>query len=914
MDRIAVEAYRILVLAHGDSAADVSNSRGHLFEEFVAQLLNAYGYESPRRDRINITADGIELDVIAEDSFSNNCAIVECKAYSSNVNAQACTSFIGKLQLARYERPNEDVHGFLFVIPKLVAPGEEVARKAEASDKKFHYLNADTIVDRLLQRGIIRTTPAEITGSLTSDPAVIVTKFGIYSCVKVLDRETHRTDHILVWGRNNESNIPTEVIELLAEDAYATATSIRTLSPDLKGQKIARETEEIAAPVIVTVRGSSSDFEYQFPASPKFFVGRSQAVQEVQQFLTAKHGTLVLNAQSGWGKSSLALQVKQLIEADGGHAVIIDSRTANTPSFPVEALRAAAVAAQESRLLQLPEDSSWASLQSAIATLEKATWKKDAVLLIFFDQFENVFQDEPTTREFRNLALLVNELKKNLIVGFAWKTDLVTWTESHPYRLRDEIRSNSTRISLGPMGSRDITALLRRLEKELGEKISPDLRQRSREYSQGLPWLFKKLANHIINEICRRGKSQEVLVSEGLNVQSLFDSDLAGLSPVENEAIRHIARFAPVSATEVTEKYDGEVIQSLLDARLVVAVGDKLDTYWDIFRDFLNTGRVPIEDSYIVRQNPSSVARLLIAVVESGGDASVQDLCQKLGASATIIYNLSRELRLFSLTAYEPNRVKLLDAVISSPSPEDEIRRRVARALRRHRVYSLFLNLAERFSDSVQLATFARELPNIFPAIEAQDRTWLMYARAFALWFDYSGLAKMQGNKLYLAPEGFAGAGRLLSSEQAARRRTAYSLNISAPGCLRTLVMIDSESKTLEELSKAQRKHLTLLVSFGLATVDASGRCAAVDGAVENGAPVASKIYDLLVEYPGGKEAIEALRQDPRVENFTLGSVIKDVIGAPWLDVTTDGVGGDFRSWARAAGIQAGTARRRKSR
>lgn len=71
--------------------------------------------------------------------------------------------------------------------------------------------------------------------------------------------------------------------------------------------------------------------------------------------------------------------------------------------------------------------------------------------------------------------------------------------------------------------------------------------------------------------------------------RSLFEADLAGLSPIETEALKYIARFAPISATEVTEKYVASVVQSLLDKRLVVAVGDKLDTYWDIFRDFLNT-------------------------------------------------------------------------------------------------------------------------------------------------------------------------------------------------------------------------------------------------------------------------------------------------------------------------------------
>lgn len=910
MERVAVETHRIVVLAAGKSASDGNNQRGHLFEKFVAQLLSMYGYNEPRVDRINVTADGIELDVVASSSFSNSSAVVECKAYASNVSAQACTSFVGKLQLARYENAESDIHGYLFVLPRLVAQGEEVARKIARSDRAFHYLNADRIVERLIEKNVIAPLPADVGDASTSDPAVLITESGIYSCVKVLNYATHRTDYIFVWGRDGRETIPSNVVELLAGDPYASSSTIRVQTPT-GGRSALREVEEHVPPVIVTVRGSSSDFEYQFPASPQFFVGRHQFIGEIKQIVERKRGSFVLNAQSGWGKSSLALQAKQIVDGRGGYAAVIDSRTANTPAFVVEALREAAVSAEMAKLLKLPTSSSWASLQSALTTIERATWNRDEPLLVFFDQFENVFQHEATTREFRNLTLLLNELHKNVIVGYAWKTDLVTLTESHPYRLRDEIRSNSAHISLGPMGSRDVEALLRRLEKVLQEKVSPDLRQRAREYSQGLPWLFKKLANHILSEISN-GKTQEVLVSEGLNVQSLFDSDLAGLTPVENEAIRHIARFAPVTATEVTEKYDGEIIQSLLNARLVVAVGDKLDTYWDIFRDFLNTGRVPIEDSYIVRQNPPSVARLLIAVVEFGGDTSVQDLCILLNASATMIYNLSRELRLFGLTAYESNRVRLQDDVISSPSPEAVIRLRVARALRRHRAYSLFLALTERLGEAVLLSTYARELPSIFPAVDAQEKTWLMYARAFALWFNYSGLALMRGNNVCLPPEGFVGVGNLLSSEQASRRRTAYSLNLPATACLRTLVALDESSQRRENLRPGERRHLGPLASLGLISIDGDGVCSSVKGAVVDGVPSVEFLHMRLIEYPGAREGIQLLENDPSVENLNLGLAIKAAVGAPWQESTADDIGGDFRSWAKAAGINVAIARRRR--
>ncbi|WP_159392443.1 hypothetical protein [Streptomyces niveus] len=51
--------------------------------------------------------------------------------------------------------------------------------------------------------------------------------------------------------------------------------------------------------------------------------------------------------------------------------------------------------------------------------------------------------------------------------------------------------------------------------------------------------------------------------------------------------------------------------------------------------------------------------------------------------------------------------------------------------------------------------------------------------------------------------------------------------------------------------------------------------------------------------------------KDPRIENIRIGEAIRFEVGASWEESTTDGVGGDFRSWVKAAGVEVKTARRR---
>ncbi|MFD7742402.1 restriction endonuclease [Streptomyces sp. MJM8645] len=910
MERVVVQDHQVLVLAAGETVADRSNAKGHLFEEFVALLLHEYGYEAPTTSDLNITADGIEIDVNATNLISRQVAVVECKSYTSNVKAQACTSFLGKLQLARYEG-DPNVFGYFFAIPRLVAQGEEVARKAAANDKLFRYFNVGDIVKLLRGRGLIADL-SQITRRAPShsDPAIIVAEDGIFSCAKLLNSDSHRADSIIVWSAAG-AKVPGRVVSLLKGDSYAAGLPINTL-PDLD-RSVSPEDREDGSPVtIVRVRGSSADFEYQLPASPEYFVGRGSTVQDLQAFVRQRGGTLVLNAQSGWGKSSLALQLQRIVEDRQGYSIVVDSRTATNPRFVSEVLREAAHEAQERGLVELPEDSSWASLASSIWTLRRSSWTADGrPIMVFFDQFENVFQDENITREFRDLALMVPDSQIPLMVGFAWKTDLVAWTESHPYRLRDEIRSNSTFISVGPMGAREVDTLLRRLEKRLGTGLSRDLRQRIREYSQGLPWLFKKLSVHIIRELETHQKSQEQLVSEALNVQSLFDSDLAGLSPMETDALRHIARFAPVPAVDVIEKYNGAAIQSLLDSRLVVAVAEKLDTYWDTFRDFLNTGRVPIEDSYIVRQTPRAVAELIFAVLELGGDVTVADLAVQLNVSTKVIYNRSREPRLFGITAYEPNRVKILDDVMNADSIDLEIRRRVAAALRRNRAYSSFVGLSERDGNGVAVGAYARELTNAFPAVAAQAQSWLGYARCFALWFDYAGLSIFEDDRLYLPPDGHVPNGSLRAQQSPRRQGSAFVLRTPKPA-FELLAELANSPIALSDASswgRAKRnamRELTMLriASEGNGTLHISSNIIGADGKINPGS-----IVNALGSIPGGSAALDLLRRDPGVSNHDLGLLMCAGNDAEWGEATIFKAGKDFRGWVKRAGVDVVRAR-----
>lgn len=894
---MSVQDMQFLVVAEESS----KGGRGGLFERFIAKLLaSEYGFESPTTQTLNVTSEGIELDVVAKHKLTGSSAVAECKAYTRPVSASELTNFYGKLTVERFDEPQ--AFGLLCALPRLTADGQEKANAIAARDQNFRYLSANDLAGALRQAGLITDPPSSV--GEASDHAILVTESGIFGACIALDAARRTPTQVALWAA--EGPIPADVTKLLAGTDYANRLPVQPFGSDER-QTTATQDQMPDAVLLTSVAGSSSDFEYQLPASPKYFVGRAAAVRRLEAVLATDHGAVVvLNAQSGWGKSSLALKMGDLATRRQGVATALDTRTADAQRYVSEVLRKAGTEASDAGILTLPDHASWASLESALTTMRAATWLDTSrPVLVFFDQFENVFRDVALTRTFRDLALGVRDIPGPLVVGFAWKTDLVGWTEGHPFQLRDDIRSAGTVIVVEPFGAREVDTILNRVAKQAGVRLLPDLRSRLRAYSQGLPWLLKKLADHVLREL-QHGETQEGLLAESLNVVALFEADLAELSPSEHTVLRHVARFAPIAAVEVTERFSPDSVQSLVDRRLVVQVGDRLDTYWDTFRDFLNTGSVPVQESWILRQTPRSVARLLPLVVEAGGDARVQDLVVQLSTSDKAIFNLSRELRLLGVTAYEPNRVRLVDEVWSAQDRETEMRRRVGFALRRHRAFTAVRNLAERSGGQVTLDSYGRELPNAFPAVEVSGSSWTSYARAFLFWMEYAGLVVRRGSEYRPTSEPAAMPTlRLLDTPSPLKYRP--SVPYIAPGrAVKLLARLHRES-TIEVPAAAKDREATgTLSALGAVAVTPEGVVQLVDPGLTrvDGAIEPSALLKFLESVPGGAEGLAVIRADPRALPQTVGDAIRAAAHAAWTTETTRGIGGHFRSWAKLAGVR----------
>lgn len=112
---------------------------------------------------------------------------------------------------------------------------------------------------------------------------------------------------------------------------------------------------------IVEVKGSSECFEFQFPASPEYFVGRDEILDEVsslsEAILSRRSGLrgILLEANSGWGKSSCVLASAQRLRTAGNFAIAIDSRSASSPQFILRVVEYTLSRVLESGVVMAPQ-------------------------------------------------------------------------------------------------------------------------------------------------------------------------------------------------------------------------------------------------------------------------------------------------------------------------------------------------------------------------------------------------------------------------------------------------------------------------------------------------------------------------------------------------------------------------------
>lgn len=741
------------ILAQGSSSQMRAQARGKLFENLMAKVLQMKGYiiNFPANSRYT----GMEIDIEGKQELMGIPVYGECKCFDEKeVDCSELMKFFGKYFEKWLEGPRSQ--GVFIALPRLNVEAKTFYREKIQSKTQiaFALYEQEDVLEvifssRLTVRPeIIRERiPMEI--GTTGDWILLYTDKGLFWVQFIVPPESGIANSVAFFTDQGDGISDRATIDYLTQ-LYPELSGFATIN--IKSTPLNKAVPVQDSDEIVEVVGSSSCFDYQFPASPAYFVGRQTILEAVDCFVldilqkkTSSRG-LLFQGNSGWGKSSSVLECVSRLQKGGHFAIAIDSRSASSSQFILRVVDYVLRKFNDFKgtLPQNMQSLTIGGFEDAIQSLldaGKALERQKSLLIIFFDQFENIFFKQEVFKRIRNLFLKICDAQTNVVLGFSWKNDLTgSMTDLLPFELQRDIMGSSQRLDLEPFSDIEMAAFLDKFSQELNILLSNDLKFFLTDFAEGYPWLLRKLCSHVKTQL-DSGISQKQIVSSSLNVESLLKEDLRGLSAPEEEALKRIAKVAPVGVRELDEDFSYEIIKSLINKRLIKRIGSKYDISWDILRDYLNSSILPVRNNYVLLAKSGSLFRALHILFEAKGVIELSDLKRQINLADPTLGNIMRDMERLELINERSGKIYLnIGAFVNQGDFNKLLQNHLKERLPHNRLIARLLKTldTENFLAKDKMAKLLAEWS---PYVTLSHNTWREYARTFAKLLEAAHLA-----------------------------------------------------------------------------------------------------------------------------------------------------------------------------
>ncbi len=572
--------------------SDASNkAKGSCFETLISNLLTIQHYDVVG----NINFTGMEIDLIAKHKHTNEQLYVECKA-KEKVTSDEIRKFCFNINHKKIEK------GYFFRTQELEsqAGGLLMEIKGDVRYSKLSFFEANQII-RMLSDGKMIFDPIDsLSNYIISKRILAVTYFGDYFVYLINEQNALPTKYILLDAKEQDKPVSDEHISIL-KSRLEEITNLQLIPNHSHYKKKENTLIEAAIEAISEVQESENWYDYLPASSEKqHFVGRDDIrtkiltfFKEIRENKTPKR-IFYLNGKSGWGKSSLVLELKG--RCGNKHyknkflAIAIDTRSAISDNFVALSFKKLMNEAIKQNFItpdifQSPisfisnnDLLSSPSVNNFIDTLKI----QEKFLVLIFDQFEDVFRKKDFFKTFYKFLTDVTDKKPNLIIGFSWKSDFFIQSDDPSYHIWQQAKEQAREFTINEFGEKEIDGIIKQLEGSVGS-LDKGIKERIKESSQGLPWLTKKLCIHIFDQI-DSGLAKENLIESNLNILDLFRKDEEKLSSNELKAIQIIAKKAYDGSffdeTGVGDIIESNTITDLLHKRLIIRSGANYNIYW----------------------------------------------------------------------------------------------------------------------------------------------------------------------------------------------------------------------------------------------------------------------------------------------------------------------------------------------
>jgi hypothetical protein len=491
------------------TSATLSQDQGKLFERLIRDLVNACGYADIE---LRAKISSMEYDIKARRKLDNVPLVGEAKAHTKKIDSTTISSFVGKMYPIWTKDPR--TLGLFISTSDFTPDAKDYLRSVLDQNANMRSIIGEEILDILSQELNYQTAKqmkvkaARDFDARPGDTLFLVSDRGNFFIQLLIRKDETRPTAFCVYhadgssidelafGKELKEKIP-ELEELLFWPSELEAKQF----PDLQESRMA------------PLQGTGW-FDYKFPAPPDCFIGRAAQKVVFQSFVDrfrtkkSKVSVFQVLSRSGVGKSSFLLKLQNDVASDGVISVIADARDFRSTLDLLVLIQAFVQALNKAHGSRVPIpdnlDSGLLSLQEVSRHLEES----NNIGLFFIDQFESLFAKPDLYITFFDLLLGINHLCNNILFCIARKNDQPTTFDERSKIDLEHLREISETVTLEDFSRDEALSLIEHVQDEIGQPLLDKLKDMALEFSQGFPWLHKRICSHIITMIKKDSRTE----------------------------------------------------------------------------------------------------------------------------------------------------------------------------------------------------------------------------------------------------------------------------------------------------------------------------------------------------------------------------------------------------------------------
>jgi ATP-dependent Lon protease len=280
----------------------------------------------------------MEIDLVAEHKHTKETLYVECKA-KEKVKSDELSKFAFNVDFKEIDK------GYFFRTRELESQAGALLTEIKEKEKykNLTFFEPNHMINMLSDAKMIFEPKSDLTNFIISKRILAVTYIGDYFIYLINESNALPSSFIIVNAVKNQAKIEPDYIEILKSriSEIKELNLIDNFTEYTKNNSVIIEKE---IETISEVQESENWFDY-LPASSEnnHFVGRDEIRTQILSYFKdiknnkTKKRIFYLNGKSGWGKSSLVLEIKERTKnkfyRNQFYSIAIDTRSAISDNF-----------------------------------------------------------------------------------------------------------------------------------------------------------------------------------------------------------------------------------------------------------------------------------------------------------------------------------------------------------------------------------------------------------------------------------------------------------------------------------------------------------------------------------------------------------------------------------------------------